>query len=58
MSSDEKITKEEEEGVKAIIFLQKLAKIDEPRKRALRNWRNFKGWEKEHTLRVYRMLST
>jgi len=50
------LTKEEEEGIKAIIYLQKLADIDEPKERALRNWRSFKDWEKEQTMGMYNLL--
>ena len=47
---------EKEEGVKAIIYLQSLAGIVEPEERAAKNWDGFMVWEREQTLRTYRML--
>jgi len=49
--------KEQDEGVKAIIFLQGLAGIKEPEERAIRNWNNFTDREKEQTLAAYRQLN-
>lgn len=45
-----------EQGVQAIIDLQKLAGIDEPRERAERNWDRFAPWERQATERVHRKL--
>ena len=45
-----------EEGVKAIIYLQSLAGVVEPEERAAKNWDGFMDWEREQTLRTYRIL--
>jgi len=39
----------EDQGVKAIIALQKMAGIDEPEEKARTNWNNLKDWEKKST---------
>jgi hypothetical protein len=43
----------DEQGVKAILYLQKLAGINEPKEVALKNWRNMPRQEKEQTEKVY-----
>lgn len=50
------ITDEEEEGVKAIQFLQNMVSIKEPYDRALKGWRSLEDWEKKQTLEIYRKL--
>lgn len=50
------LSKEEQEGVAAIIYLQKMNNIDEPFERALKNWRLFSEWDKENTLTCYRLF--
>jgi len=46
-----------EEGIKAIIYLQKMNDIDEPRDVAEANWDDFSDHEKEVTLSTYKMLN-
>ena len=43
----------EDEGVKAIIFLQKLVGVDEPEEVARKNWRAMPKQDKEQTEKVY-----
>lgn len=47
---------EEQQGVKMIIALQKMAGIDEPEERALKNWRAFSESEKQATRNIYNLL--
>jgi hypothetical protein len=47
----------EDEGVKAIIYLQSLVGIKESEEVARKNWRNFEDWEKESTKIVYDLFS-
>lgn len=54
--NDMELSKEEQEGVDAIIYLQKMNNIDEPFERALKNWRLFSEWDKENTLTCYRLF--
>lgn len=46
-----------EDGVKAIRFLQMIAGIDESEEVALKNWQAMPKQEKEQTERVYRAFS-
>lgn len=46
----------EEEGVQAIIALQKLVGIEETEAQARKSWRSFEDWEKEKTILVYEQL--
>ncbi len=56
MDKKDTLTDEEKLGVEAIIYLQSLAHITEPKDIALANWRNFSQMEKDHTMQVYRWL--
>ena len=47
---------EEQEGIKAIIALQKIAGIDEPEEKARKNWRSFSERNKETTMAAYQVL--
>jgi len=47
---------ERELGVEAVIFLQSVADITEPRDRAERAWDSFKTFEKVATMQTYRLL--
>ena len=47
---------DKEQGVQAIIDLQKSANIDEPRDKAERAWESFSDDEKEVTENTHRML--
>lgn len=44
----------EEQGVKAIIELQKIAGVIEPEDRAKKSWNSFRDWEKKQTERVHK----
>lgn len=46
----------EDEGVRAIIALQKINGIKEPEERARKNWRTFADWEKLATEQAYGMF--
>ena len=46
-----------DEGIDAIIYLQSLVGIDEPRDVAGTNWDSFTDLEKEKTEAAYKMLS-
>jgi len=46
----------EEEGIKAIIHLQKIAGIEEAEERARKAWNTFTDEEKEQTNIAYNML--
>ncbi len=48
---------EEEEGIRAIVFLQSLVGIVEPEEKARKSWKSFADWEKESTLRTYRLMN-
>jgi hypothetical protein len=50
------MSKDENDGVKMIQYLQKLAGIDEPVVRALRNWRGMTANDKANTAAAYRAL--
>lgn len=50
-------TDEEKEGVDAIIFMQKLAGIDEPKAKALAGWRNMTLDERRKTLLAHSIMS-
>jgi hypothetical protein len=45
--------KERENGVKAIIYLQKCAGIDEPKEKAEKAWAHFSSHQKEQTLMAF-----
>lgn len=47
---------ERERGILAIIGLQAIAGIDEPRERAEANWDMFSEWEKRNTLAAWEIL--
>ena len=47
----------DEEGVKAIMFLQMLAGVDESKEVALKNWQSMPKQDKEHTEKVYESFS-
>ena len=53
--SEIKVT--EEDGVKAIIYLQKLAGKDEPEDKARRGWRGMQDWEKQQTIYFYNLFN-
>jgi hypothetical protein len=46
----------EEQGVKAIIALQKFVGVDESEEKERANWRNFKNWEKISTEFAYNVV--
>jgi hypothetical protein len=46
----------DEQGVQAIIDLQKVVGIDEPEERARRSWENFAEWEKKSTERAHKAV--
>jgi len=46
-----------EDGIKAIIFLQAMAGIEETEEKARLGWENMQPWEQETTLRFYNQLS-
>ena len=48
----------DEQGVKAIIFLQRLIGVDESAEVALKNWQKMPKQEKEQTEIVFRMFYT
>jgi hypothetical protein len=56
MKTKTKVTKEEEKGIKMIQFLQKMGGVNEPRGKALKNWRAFSDWEKRSTEKAYQLL--
>ena len=47
---------DENEGIKAIIFLQSMAGIDESEEDAKKGWRGLSEAEREKTMEVYAML--
>jgi hypothetical protein len=47
------MTKEETEGVKAIVWLQSLAGITEPEEKALKGWQDMSEQERDQTLLAY-----
>lgn len=53
----EKLTKEEQEGVKAIQFLQNMVGITETDEDAIKGWRGMANWEKASTMAAYRQFS-
>ncbi len=46
----------DEEGIKAIIYLQKMVNIEETEESARKGWESFTDEEKEQTEAVYNML--
>lgn len=56
IEEQQNITAEEQQGVKMIVALQAFAGIEEPKDRALTNWRNFTIAEKEQTRFMYKLL--
>jgi hypothetical protein len=46
----------EKDGVKAIIFLQKFANINESVEKAIKGWNGMSDSEKETTMRMYNLL--
>lgn len=48
----------DEQGVKAIVFLQKLVGVDEPEEVALKNWQKMPLQEKTQTETVYKAFRT
>lgn len=53
-----KLKPEDEAGIKAIMDLQKLVGIKEPRKKAERNWRAFSEYDKANTMAAWTILCT
>jgi hypothetical protein len=53
----ETLTIEEENGIKAIQYLQGVVSIDESRDKALRGWRGMSEHEKVTTMHAYRIMS-
>ena len=51
-----KLTKTEERGIEAIIWLQALAGITESKAKALLGWRMMDKHAREHTLQTYHAL--
>jgi hypothetical protein len=47
----------EEFGVEAIVYLQKMAGIEEPPERARLNWQGFSEWERATTINTYCLMS-
>jgi hypothetical protein len=45
-----------EEGIKAVIALQKLVGIDEPRERAEKNWDGFTKAEQSSTIQAFKIF--
>ena len=43
-------------GIEAIIYLQKMAGIDEPRDKAEKSWDTFQDWERTSTLTAYQAI--
>lgn len=50
------MNEDEQEGVKAIIYLQALAGIDEPVEKARRGWQSMTPRQKEATLDAYKIV--
>jgi hypothetical protein len=50
------LTPEEQEGVKAIQFLQKMVGITETDEDAIKGWRGMAEWEKTSTMAAYEQL--
>ena len=48
----------EDEGVKAIIYMQFLAGITEPEERARENWRKFSDYEKRNTMAAQAVMKS
>jgi hypothetical protein len=46
----------EEKGVAAIIYLQKMAGIDEPREQALKGWRAMSKHDQDFTVKFYKKM--
>jgi len=46
----------EDQGVQAIIALQKMAGVDEPEDRARKNWQAFAAWEKVSTMQAHKLI--
>lgn len=46
----------EEEGIKAVIFLQGMVDIEETEEQAKEVWNNFKDWEKKSTENAYNIF--
>ena len=50
------MTHDRETGIQAIIFLQAMLGITEPREKAEKGWDRMADWEKESTMRAYAMF--
>jgi len=45
------------EGIKAIIFLQSMAGIEETEEQATKGWNSMAQWEKESTEKAYKLFA-
>lgn len=50
------LTPEQEKGVAAVIYLQKIGGVTEPPERALREWNKMGAGDKEYTLRLHKLF--
>jgi hypothetical protein len=53
----EKLDEETEKGIEAIIYLQGMAGIEEPREKALAGWRGMSASERVTTMNAYQIFA-